>query len=126
MFAAWLVTSAAFNESGLMINPYLAVAGMFIVGIAIGWFNGPHIVYLGLNAFIATLAMHTYGAIILLSLILTRLTSGNPTRAIDPAPVNVPLVFARDAAHSREGRTCETILPHFLETIRAPLRVSRA
>jgi ribose/xylose/arabinose/galactoside ABC-type transport system permease subunit len=50
MFAAWLVTSAAFNGSGLMINPYLAVAGMFIVGIAIGWFNGLLIVYLGLNA----------------------------------------------------------------------------
>src|SRR6516164_2654880 len=26
MFAAWLVTSAALNGSGLMINPYLAVA----------------------------------------------------------------------------------------------------
>jgi ribose/xylose/arabinose/galactoside ABC-type transport system permease subunit len=50
MFAAWLVTSVALNGSGLMINPYLAVAVMFIVGIAIGWFNGLLIVYLGLNA----------------------------------------------------------------------------
>jgi ribose/xylose/arabinose/galactoside ABC-type transport system permease subunit len=81
MFAAWLVTSAALNGSGLMINPYLAVAVMFIVGIAIGWFNGLLIVYLGLNAFIATLAMFTYGAIILLSLILARLTSGKAYRS---------------------------------------------
>ena len=40
MFAAWLVTSVALNGSGLMINPYLAVAVIFIVGIVIGWFNG--------------------------------------------------------------------------------------
>lgn len=57
MFAAWLVTDAALNGSGLMINPYLAVCIIFLVGIAVGVFNGLLIVRLGLNAFIATLAM---------------------------------------------------------------------
>lgn len=57
MFAAWLVTSAALNGSGLMINPYLALVVLFAVGIAIGAFNGLLIVYLRLNAFITTLAM---------------------------------------------------------------------
>jgi simple sugar transport system permease protein len=57
MFAAWLVTDAALNGSGLMIDPYLAVCVIFLIGIAVGAFNGLLIVYLGLNAFIATLAM---------------------------------------------------------------------
>ena len=57
MFAAWLVTSSALNGSGFMIDPYLAVCVLFVVGVAVGAFNGLLIVYLGLNAFIATLAM---------------------------------------------------------------------
>ena len=80
MFAAWLVTSAALNGSGLMINPYLAVAVMFIVGIAIGWFNGLLIVYLGLNAFIATLAM-----LILLRGVTIGMTNGRTLYDL-PAP----------------------------------------
>lgn len=57
MFAAWLVMDTAMNGSGLMLNPYLAVCVIFLVGIAVGAFNGLLIVRLGLNAFIATLAM---------------------------------------------------------------------
>ena len=80
MFAAWLVTSAALNGSGLMINPYLAVAVIFIVGIVIGWFNGLLIVYLGLNAFIATLAM-----LILLRGVTIGMTNGRTLYDL-PAP----------------------------------------
>ena len=57
MFAAWLVTDTAFNGSGLLLNPYLAVLLIFATGIAIGAFNGWLIVHLRLNAFITTLAM---------------------------------------------------------------------
>jgi simple sugar transport system permease protein len=57
MFAAWLVSSAAINGSGLMINPYFAVLLIFVVGIAIGAFNGLLIVRLKRNAFITTPAM---------------------------------------------------------------------
>jgi simple sugar transport system permease protein len=57
MFAAWLVTDAALNGSDLMINPHLAVCVIFLVGIAIGAFNGLLVVYLRLNAFITTLAV---------------------------------------------------------------------
>ncbi|MBV8568295.1 MAG: ABC transporter permease [Methylobacteriaceae bacterium] len=57
MFAAWLVSSTAINGSGLMVNPYLAVLLIFVVGIAVGTFNGWLIVRLKLNAFITTLAM---------------------------------------------------------------------
>ena len=57
MLAAYLVTDTTINGSGVMLNPYLAVLLLFAVGIAIGIFNGWLIVRLGLNAFIATLAM---------------------------------------------------------------------
>ena len=80
MFAAWLVTSAALNGSGLMINPYLAVSVIFIVGIMIGWFNGLLIVYLGLNAFISTLAM-----LILLRGVTIGMTNGRTLYDL-PAP----------------------------------------
>lgn len=71
MFAAWLALDAALNGSGLMINPYLAVCVIFVVGIVVGAFNGMLVVYLGLNAFIATLAM-----LILLRGITIGLTNG--------------------------------------------------
>jgi len=57
MVAAWLVSDTAINGSGLMVNPYLALALIFVIGVGVGAFNGWLIVYLGLNAFIATLAM---------------------------------------------------------------------
>jgi simple sugar transport system permease protein len=71
MFAAWLVLDSALNGSGLLINPYLAVPVVFLVGFAIGAMNGLLIVRLGLNAFIATLAM-----LILLRGVTIGLTNG--------------------------------------------------
>jgi ribose/xylose/arabinose/galactoside ABC-type transport system permease subunit len=71
MFAAWLVTDTVLNGSGLMLNPYLAVVILFVVGLVIGGVNGMLIVRLGLNAFITTLAM-----LILLRGISIGLTNG--------------------------------------------------
>jgi ribose/xylose/arabinose/galactoside ABC-type transport system permease subunit len=71
MFAAWLVTDTVLNGSGLMLNPYLAVVVLFVVGLVIGGVNGMLIVRLGLNAFITTLAM-----LILLRGISIGLTNG--------------------------------------------------
>jgi ribose/xylose/arabinose/galactoside ABC-type transport system permease subunit len=71
MFAAWLVLDAALNGSGLMLSPYLAVALLFIVGLAIGAINGLLIVQLRLNAFITTLAV-----LILLRGVTIGLTNG--------------------------------------------------
>jgi ribose/xylose/arabinose/galactoside ABC-type transport system permease subunit len=71
MFAAWLVTDAALSGSGLMLNGYLAVFILIATGVAIGAFNGWLIVKLGLNAFIATLAM-----LILLRGVAIGLTNG--------------------------------------------------
>jgi ribose/xylose/arabinose/galactoside ABC-type transport system permease subunit len=71
MFAAWLVLDSALNGSGLLINAYLAVLVVFLVGVAIGAMNGLLIVRLGLNAFITTLAM-----LILLRGVAIGLTNG--------------------------------------------------
>lgn len=57
MLAAWLVSSAAIGGSGLGVNAYLAIAVLFGVGLVVGLVNGALIVRLGLNPFIATLAM---------------------------------------------------------------------
>ncbi len=71
MFAAWLVLDTALNGSGLMLNAYVAVAVLFLVGLLIGAVNGFLIVRLRLNAFITTLAM-----LILLRGITIGLTNG--------------------------------------------------
>jgi ribose/xylose/arabinose/galactoside ABC-type transport system permease subunit len=71
MVAAWLVLDTALNGAGIMLNPYLAVAVLLVTGLFIGAFNGMLIVRLGLNAFIATLAM-----LILLRGITIGLTNG--------------------------------------------------
>jgi ribose/xylose/arabinose/galactoside ABC-type transport system permease subunit len=57
MVAAWLVLDTALNGAGIMLNPYLAIGVLLIVGLVIGAFNGMLIVRYGLNAFITTLAM---------------------------------------------------------------------
>lgn len=57
MLAAWLVTSQAIGGSGLDVNPYAAIAVLFAVGLVVGTINGGLVVGLGLNPFIATLAM---------------------------------------------------------------------
>lgn len=80
MFAAWLVTDAALSGSGLMLNGYLAVVILLGTGVAVGAFNGWLIVKLGLNAFIATLAM-----LILLRGVAIGLTNGRTLYDL-PAP----------------------------------------
>jgi simple sugar transport system permease protein/ribose transport system permease protein len=57
MVAAWLVLDSAANGAGVLLNPGLALGVLVLVGLAVGAFNGLLIVGLGLNAFIATLAM---------------------------------------------------------------------
>ena len=71
MIGAWLVSEAAIGGSGLMVNPFVAIAVTLAVGVAIGVINGLLIVRLGLNAFIVTLSM-----LILLRGITLGLTSG--------------------------------------------------
>jgi ribose/xylose/arabinose/galactoside ABC-type transport system permease subunit len=80
MFAAWLVTDVAINGSGLMLNHYLAIALIFVVGLAVGAINGLLIVRLSINAFITTLAM-----LILLRGISIGMTNGRTLYNL-PAP----------------------------------------
>lgn len=87
MFAAWLVTGTAINGSGLMINPYVAVTLIFVVGIGIGAFNGLLIVGLRLNAFITTLAM-----LILLRGVTIGMTNGRTLYDLPP-----PFLFLGNA-----------------------------
>lgn len=54
---AWIATSVADGGSGWMVNPYLAILVMLIIGLAVGLLNGALVAYVGLNAFIITLAM---------------------------------------------------------------------
>jgi simple sugar transport system permease protein len=79
MIGGWLVTTTAIGGSGLMLNPYLAIAATLIVGAAIGVFNGFLIVKLGLNAFIVTLSM-----LILLRGITLGLASGKTLYNLPP------------------------------------------
>jgi simple sugar transport system permease protein len=57
MLAAWLVSSAAMGGSGLGVNAAVALLVLFGVGLVVGFVNGGLVVGLGLNPFIATLAM---------------------------------------------------------------------
>ncbi|HEY4226076.1 MAG TPA: ABC transporter permease [Pseudolysinimonas sp.] len=80
MLAAWLVTPTSIGGSGFNVNPYLALLVLFAVGAAVGLFNGFLVVKLGLNAFIATLAM-----LILLRGVTVGLTGGKTLYSL-PAP----------------------------------------
>lgn len=57
MLAAWLVSSVAIGGSGLGVDPIVALLVLFGVGVLVGVINGGLVVKLGLNPFIATLAM---------------------------------------------------------------------
>ena len=71
VFAAWLTTSTLIGGSGFGLNGYVAVLILFLVGIAVGTFNGFLISRVKLNAFMTTLAM-----LILLRGITVGLTNG--------------------------------------------------
>jgi simple sugar transport system permease protein len=79
MIGGWLVTAVAIGGSGLMLNPYLAIAATLLVGTLIGVFNGLLIVRLRLNAFIVTLSM-----LILLRGITLGMTSGKTLYNLPP------------------------------------------
>jgi len=79
MIGGWLVSAAAIGGSGLTLNPCLAITVTFLIGMAIGAFNGLLIVRLKLNAFIVTLSM-----LILLRGITLGLTSGKTLYDLPP------------------------------------------
>ena len=56
VFAAWLMAPHP-AASGLVLNPILGIIAMLLTGALIGAVNGFLIVYMKMNAFIATLAM---------------------------------------------------------------------
>jgi simple sugar transport system permease protein len=94
MLAAWLVSGVAIGGSGLGVDPVVALLVLFGVGIVVGVINGGLVVKLGLNPFIATLAM-----LILLRGITVGLSGGKTLYDLPPAflflgnaePLGVPL-----------------------------------
>ncbi|MGN6502321.1 MAG: ABC transporter permease [Pseudolysinimonas sp.] len=94
MLAAWLVSSAAIGGSGLGVDPIVALLVLFGVGLAVGVVNGGLVVKLGLNPFIATLAM-----LILLRGLTVGLSGGKTLYDLPPAllflgnaePLGIPL-----------------------------------
>ena len=57
MLAAWLIVPAAAFGDGLLLNPYLGILILLVVGVAVGFVNGLLIVKGRLNGFIVTLGM---------------------------------------------------------------------
>jgi simple sugar transport system permease protein len=57
MVGAWLIVSSDAQGLGTNWNPFVGIAVVLLVGLAVGTFNGFMIVKLGFNAFIFTLAM---------------------------------------------------------------------
>jgi simple sugar transport system permease protein len=94
MLAAWLVSSVAIGGSGLGVDPVLALLVLFGVGVLVGVINGGLVVKLGLNPFIATLAM-----LILLRGITVGLSGGKTLYDLPPiflflgnaSPLGIPL-----------------------------------
>src|SRR6266704_1994896 len=57
MVGAWLIVSKDGQGLGSNWNPFLGIAIVLLVGLAVGAFNGFMVIKLGFNAFIFTLAM---------------------------------------------------------------------
>ena len=81
MVAAWLLVPVAASGNGLLLNPYLGIAILLAVGVAVGLVNGLLIVKGRLNGFIVTLGMT-----ILLAGIQDGIVKGQ-------APYNLPTAF---------------------------------
>lgn len=109
LIGAWLILPAGAPSfgGGVMLNPFIAILILLLVGLAIGWLNGFLITRLKMNNFIVTLAM----LIILRGLIMV-VTEGNTMTAlptafkalgqgsIGPVPISVvALVLAFVGAH---------------------------
>lgn len=94
MLAAWLVSSVAIGGSGLGVDPVVALFVLFGVGLVVGLINGGLVVKLGLNPFIATLAV-----LILLRGLTVGLSGGKTLYDLPPAflflgnaePLGIPL-----------------------------------
>lgn len=107
MLAAWLVSGVAIGGSGLGVDPFVALLVLFGVGVGVGVINGGLVVKLGLNPFIATLAM-----LILLRGITVGLSGGKTLYDLPPAflflgnaaPLGIPLpVWIAGAAFAIAG-----------------------
>jgi simple sugar transport system permease protein len=81
MIAAWLIVPVAAFGDGLLLNPYLGIGILLVVGAAVGLINGLLIVKGRLNGFIVTLAMT-----IVLAGIQEGIVKGQ-------APFNLPTAF---------------------------------
>ena len=81
MIAAWLIVPVAAFGDGLLLNPYLGIGILLVVGAAVGLVNGLLIVKGRLNGFIVTLAMT-----IVLAGIQEGIVKGQ-------APFNLPTAF---------------------------------
>jgi simple sugar transport system permease protein len=57
MVGAWLIVSTDAQGLGTNWNPFLGIAIVLLIGLAVGAFNGFMVIKLGFNAFIFTLAM---------------------------------------------------------------------
>lgn len=57
MVGAWLIASKEGQGLGIEWNPWIGIAVVLLIGLAVGAFNGFCVIKLGFNAFIFTLAM---------------------------------------------------------------------
>src|SRR5581483_3919618 len=57
MVGAWLIVSKDGQGLGTNWNPFIGIAIVLLIGLAVGAFNGFMVIKLGFNAFIFTLAM---------------------------------------------------------------------
>jgi simple sugar transport system permease protein len=57
MVGAWLIVSKSGQGLGTEWNPFIGIAIVLLIGLAVGAFNGFLVIKLGFNAFIFTLAM---------------------------------------------------------------------
>ena len=57
MIGAWLIVSKDGQGLGTNWNPFIGIAIVLLIGLAVGAFNGFMVIKLGFNAFIFTLAM---------------------------------------------------------------------
>jgi simple sugar transport system permease protein len=57
MVGAWLIVPLAGQGLGTNWNPFIGIAVVLLIGLAVGAFNGFMVIKLGFNAFIFTLAM---------------------------------------------------------------------
>ncbi len=80
MVGAWLIVPTNGQGLGTNWNPFIGIAIVLLIGLAVGAFNGFLVIKLGFNAFIFTLAM-----LILLAGIQVGIVSGRTIYFLPPA-----------------------------------------